>query len=280
MKNSIFTKPEILKVYAEHPLREETILGRISENKGDVGRLTEWDLAVDNDTELTDQNHVGGVEFVRQLARAADITAKSNVLDLGCGLGGSARILALQFRCKVLGIDISPKRCREARRLTRRVGLEKNVKFRCLDFQTGPVPRGLFDVIWGQSAWVHVRDKRRFLQRWSCSLAPNGKIAVEDAFLFQPPTSSASSRKLNRLEWQWKSHLISLREWKALLEELSFEVVLFEEKTKQMTDYYKRLEKSSHMASASSAEAEAWRNALYLIQKRAIGYYRTVVKRR
>src|SRR6185369_9973412 len=118
---------EIQKVYQQHPLREERILARVLSGGGTLTGLTELDLAEDPKSEVTDQNHIGGVQFVKELAAAAGVRPESQVLDLGCGLGGSARLLAHLHGCRVLGIDISRERCLEAESLTRRVGLQNLV---------------------------------------------------------------------------------------------------------------------------------------------------------
>src|ERR1700692_1660167 len=103
-----YTKREVLHVYERHPLQQRTILRRIRATRGTLIGLRETDLAVDDATELTDQNHIGGVKFVKELACAAGINSETKVPDLGCGLGGSARVLAAEFGCRVHGIDLSP----------------------------------------------------------------------------------------------------------------------------------------------------------------------------
>ncbi len=105
-----FSKEEILEVYRNHPLQEEAILTRVRARGGATAPITELDLAQDRKTEITDQNHVGGLLFVKQLASKAGVTAETFVLDLGSGLGGSARYLAHMFGCRVHGIDFSSER--------------------------------------------------------------------------------------------------------------------------------------------------------------------------
>src|SRR3954468_9588627 len=47
--------------------------------------------------------------LTRELAARAKITEGEHVLDVGCGLGGSAFLLADEYACRVEGISISPK---------------------------------------------------------------------------------------------------------------------------------------------------------------------------
>src|ERR1700680_1379794 len=133
-----YPKREVLRIYSRHPIQEKTLLRRVRATRGTLVGLIETDLAVDDVTELTDQNHVGGVTFVKELACRVGIDSETKVLDLGCGLGGSARVLATVFGCHVHGIDFSPKRYREALRLTKLVGLSELVTFECSDFMSAP----------------------------------------------------------------------------------------------------------------------------------------------
>lgn len=199
-----FAKAEILRVYENHPLSLESILDRLRARGANLSALTEADLAIDKAKELTDQNHVGGLDFVRQLAASAGVSRNNSVLDLGCGLGGSARALAWLFGCRVHGIDFSAKRCRHARLLNQLVGLNHLVSIQCGDViadsneigigvriapeyavMTARLPREQFDVIWGQSAWCHIADRTSLMKRWSKAMKRRGRMAIEDAVLLK-----------------------------------------------------------------------------------------------
>ena len=267
-------------MYARHPLQQRTILQRVRASRGTLSGLSEQDLAVDNTTEITDQNHIGGLRFVEELARRAGIGPTSRVLDLGCGLGGSARSLASMFDCRVHGIDFSPKRCREASRLTALVGLSHLVTFSCGDFRSARVPVHMFDVLWGQSAWVHMDDKRKFIRRWSRALKDGGRIAMEDAFLKALPSGVAQHKILKQLENQWKSYLVSIQEWVNVLKTESFVISTCEDHTEQMTDHFRKLLKASRgNPDIPKEEVIAWRNAVRLSDYGLLSYNRVVAEK-
>jgi len=274
-----YTKRELLEVYARHPLQQKTILQRVLAARGTLSGLSEMDLAVDDAGEFTDQNHIGGLRFVNELARRTGINSDTRVLDLGCGLGGSARALAATFGCRVHGIDLSPKRCREAIRLTQLVGLGELVTFQCADFRTTHVPRDTFDVLWGQSAWAHIADKRGFLRRWSRALTSRGRIAMEDAFLIRQPTSHSQRALLAGLENQWKSYLITVEKWLELLRAESWMVTLAENHTSAMNAYYAHLIETSPRSCVPEQELVSWRDAVRLARLRLLTYCRFVAER-
>ncbi|MCZ6701751.1 MAG: methyltransferase domain-containing protein [Ignavibacteria bacterium] len=61
------------------------------------------------------------------------------VLDLGCGIGGSSRLLSSEFGCNTIGIDITEEYCRAAAELSKLVymrelntGLEMRQNYRSI----------------------------------------------------------------------------------------------------------------------------------------------------
>src|SRR5712672_2083413 len=145
------------ELYKKHPLRRETILARIRKQRKSLEGISEVDLALDPDSATTDQNHVGGIGFVVELAKAAGIHFATRVVDLGCGLGGSMRVLSYLYGCKATGYDASEERITEAKELTHLVKLEDFVEFKEADVMSCEVPNTQFDVIWGQSSWTHIQ---------------------------------------------------------------------------------------------------------------------------
>ena len=66
-----------------------------------VNSLTVDDLAP------IDAFHIRGRESTLEVAELAKLRASDFVLDVGCGLGGTARYLSEKFKCNVVGIDLT-----------------------------------------------------------------------------------------------------------------------------------------------------------------------------
>src|SRR5579864_4074824 len=69
------------------------------------------------------------IKLMERLAEKAQITRGARVLDIGCGLGGSAFWLAAQYDCRVTGFTISPVQARMATKKAKAKGLANRVKF-------------------------------------------------------------------------------------------------------------------------------------------------------
>jgi len=278
---SRFTRSQIEEIYRTHPQRGETILRRIRTRRGSMAPVTVLDLAEDVDGALTDQNHIGGLAFTRQLAQRAGISQSTRVLDLGCGLGGSARALAWWYGCHVHGVDLSPDRIADARHLTELVGLTRLATFECADVMTTPLPEERFDVLWGQAAWSHLPDKAALLRKWTPALNPGGRVALEDVCLLREPGGDTERRLLTRLEDHWTSYLIPLEGpggWQSILLQSGITIQALDDCSEGFLAHFLELRAGAERQAepVSAFERQAWDLAIDAINAALVGYFRLV----
>ena len=118
--------------------------------------------------------------FVHQLVRWSgldQLPAGSRVLDVGCGIGGSARILAQDYGLEVLGISISPAQVKRATELT---PPDLACRFQVMDALDLQLPDQSFDAVWSVEAGPHMPDKQRYADELLRVLRPKGRLAVAD----------------------------------------------------------------------------------------------------
>ena len=127
----------------------------------------------------------------------------SQVLDVGCGIGGTSRYLARTMDCSVTGITISGQQVKLARTLTaKEAGSEEDpakntdstrlgngrVRFVELDaekmgdFFNESETKTTFDCVWISEAMSHLPDKELFFRNASMLLNAGGKLVVADWF--------------------------------------------------------------------------------------------------
>ncbi|MBI2921569.1 MAG: methyltransferase domain-containing protein [Planctomycetes bacterium] len=116
--------------------------------------------------------------LVEELARRARIPRGARVLDVGCGLGGSAVWLANNLECDVTGITLSPVQARLATARARREGVAARVRARVGDAAAMDLPDGGFDAVWIVECSEHVADKPALFRRLASALAPGGRLAL------------------------------------------------------------------------------------------------------
>ncbi len=118
------------------------------------------------------------IKLMEELAGQARIPRRARVLDIGCGLGGSAFWLAKQYNCRVTGLTISPVQARMATKKAKVQGLADRIQFLVSDANTWqPQPESV-DVVWIMESSEHFRDKKNFFQRCATALKPGGVLAV------------------------------------------------------------------------------------------------------
>jgi len=119
-------------------------------------------------------------EFVHEMVRWGGrdcFRPGRTILDVGCGIGGSSRILARDYGCEVTGVTISPSQIRRAVELTPR-GLP--VRFLVDDAMSLSFPDATFDIVWSVEAGPHMPDKAVFARELMRVLKPGGLLVVSD----------------------------------------------------------------------------------------------------
>ena len=203
----------VVDFYDRHPINEAQILAALRRRGVDGRALVPEDLY-----EL-DQDHYGGLAAVEALGRRADIKPGSVVLDVCAGLGGPARFIAQRFGCRVVGLDLNPGRAAAGRRLTRRVGLERQVQMVNGDAQTLPFAAASFTGVVSQEGLLHVPDKAAVLAGCARVLVLGGRIAFSD-WIATPRLDDGERRRLD--EWMAATTLQSLAGYRALLTRAGF----------------------------------------------------------
>ena len=161
------------------------------------------------------------VQFVHELVKWSGLDKLpkgSRILDVGCGIGGSSRILARDYGFNVTGITISPAQVKRARELTPQ-GL--NCHFQVMDALDLKFEEGSFDGVWSVEAGAHMNDKTKFADEMLRALRPGGYLAIADwnsRDLRTSPPSFSEKLVLKQLLEQWvHPKFISINEFGNIL---------------------------------------------------------------
>jgi len=130
------------------------------------------------DTESFDEFHIRGRDATRELARLADLKKDMRVLDLGCGVGGPARMLAAEFGCVVTGIDLVEEYCDAAAMVTEQTGLSHSVNFQQGDMTDLAFDDQSFDAVWTLHTIMNIEDKKCLFDSVFRILNPGGLFSL------------------------------------------------------------------------------------------------------
>ena len=139
------------------------------------------DVTVD-DLAAVDAFHTRGRRATAELAALVDPRPAHVVLDVGCGLGGTARYLTETYGCSVAGIDITGMYIETARKLTELTGMSDRIRFVQGNALELPFDDESFDIVWTEHAQMNIHDKERFYGEIARVLKPGRWFLFHDVF--------------------------------------------------------------------------------------------------
>jgi arsenite methyltransferase len=142
--------------------------------KGCCARLYESDSAR---WLLDDQLHPGGERLTLRLARLAGVAPGARVVDVACGSGASALLLARELGCVTVGVDLGARAIEHARRAT---PAGARASFLVGDAETLPFSDASFDVALSECSLCTFPDKPRAIAEMARVVRLGGTIAIAD----------------------------------------------------------------------------------------------------
>src|SRR4029434_2233266 len=117
------------------------------------------------------------------------VRAARRGLEVGGGLGGPARMLAVEYGAHVTVLDLTADYLRAGALLTARLGLTEQVLFCCGHAPNVPFPDSSFELVWTQNSGMQIADKVRLYREFFRVLRPGGRLAQLEPMggTVQPP---------------------------------------------------------------------------------------------
>ena len=216
-----------------------SILDGLESSGKDLHRLELNDLAP------IDEFHTRGKESTIEIANLAKLQPHHKVLDVGCGLGGSARYIANEYGCSVDGIDLTDEYIDVANKLTEFVNLTDKVSFKQASALEIPFPSENYDIVWTEHTQMNIADKEKFYGELSRVLKPKGRLVFHDIFFGTNPTPYYPTPWA---EYDSLSSLCTQEEAKNAIQKSNLIVNEWKDKSEQSLEFFKetvkKIEKS------------------------------------
>ena len=117
-------------------------------------------------------------KLIEKLVDFLEISPGAEILDAGCGLGGSSLFLAKKYGACVTGITLSQKQVDIATGLARKEQIN-NVNFKVEDaLSLASFPDNSFDIVWSLESCEQFYDKQLFIQQAFRVLKPGGNLIL------------------------------------------------------------------------------------------------------
>jgi len=159
------------------PLPDLSPLDLETDPKGCCARLYESDAVR---WLLDGELHPGGDRLTHRLAGLAGIERGQRVLDIACGSGATALLLARELECEVVGVDLGARAIEQAVAAAGAAALEGRVRFVVGDAEELRFADAGFDVALSECSLCTFPDKRRAIAEMTRVVRPAGTIAIAD----------------------------------------------------------------------------------------------------
>lgn len=114
------------------------------------------------------------INLVHLVASTANLKEHQRVCDVGCGYGGTARLLAEQWDADVTGLTLSKAQYNYAMQ----VPSVKQPHYILRNWLDNQLPAASFDVVLSIESSEHMEDKPRFFSECRRVLVPGGRLVI------------------------------------------------------------------------------------------------------
>lgn len=193
----------------------------------------------------------------------AEIQAGQQVLDVGCGFGGTLMSLKEQFPANALtGLNIDPRQLEVAGQRCPEVQLVQG------DACAMPFPDASFDRVLAVECIFHFPSRRAFFEHARRVLRPGGNLTLSD---FVVPEGTPAGSYDHTTEMLWGRHTaIEMPEYRALAAEVGLELTASEDISTQVLPSYDFL--GGLLGRHLPVAAEVTRLSKFFMEMGGIGY--------
>ncbi|AXI46679.1 SAM-dependent methyltransferase [Sulfitobacter sp. SK012] len=169
-----------------------------------------------------DEFHMGGRPATKALAQALQFEPGSTVLDIGCGLGGTARFLATTYQCQAVGIDLTPEYISVGEELNEDLGLTDQISLHVASALDLPLADAQFDRACMLHVGMNIQDKQKLMQEAARVIRPGGYFGVYDVM------RTGDAPIIYPVAWaedEGTSFVSSITDYRQTLEAAGFEIM-------------------------------------------------------
>lgn len=132
---------------------------------------------------LGDSYHPGGADLTRRLANALDLRPGERVLDVACGIGSTALLLAAERGVDVTGVDLGGPQVARARHRAADADLDGRARFQVGDAERLPVDDASFDAAVCECALCTFPHKDTAAAELARAVRSGGRVGITDVWL-------------------------------------------------------------------------------------------------
>jgi len=160
--------------------------------------------------------HMGGLSTTKELLRLCGIEEDTYVLEVGCGVGATARYMAQKLGCRVMVVDIRPSMIERAQERAARAKVEDRVEFKVADATDLPFEDASFEVVLVESVTTFIEDKAAAIGEYARVLKTGGRVGLNEEIWHQTPVPPEIV-EYTAHTWDVQAEILTLEGWVDLL---------------------------------------------------------------
>ncbi|MDZ7958468.1 MAG: methyltransferase domain-containing protein [Aulosira sp. DedQUE10] len=182
------------------------------------------------------------IDLIEELLHWAGVETAENILDVGCGIGGSSLYLAEKFHAKATGMTLSPVQAARAKERAQNLNLSDRSQFLVADAQAMPFADNSFDLVWSLESGEHMPNKIKFMQECYRVLKPGGKLIMVTWCHRPIDDSPLTDDERNHLQEIYRvyclPYVISLPEYAAIANQMSLQNIRTDDWSKAVAPFW------------------------------------------
>lgn len=199
----------------------------------------------------------------RGLIALGNIAAHHQVLDAGCGVGGSAIFLAKTVGCSVKGITLSARQVATATQYAQRDGVSDQVAFEVKDYTKTGYADNSFDIVWAIESMQTASDKSLFYQEAARVLKHGGRIVIADCFKSRPYDVDTEPQMLTMLNGWAMSDLLTMQEIEEVASKHGFKLIQNRDVTTEIRKSVSAIRRAALLGMIGTKLYNLYRKATY-----------------
>lgn len=221
-----------------------------------------------------DEFHIGGRAASIHFLDKMELTTSQTILDVGCGLGGSARFAAKTYGAHIHGIDLTPEYVETGQVLCDWVGLSDRISLRQGSALALPCEDESLDGAYMMHVGMNIEDKPALFSEIFRVLKPGSKFGIYDIMSTgqTPPVYPVPWATTSDASW-----LAAPEQYREALEGTGFEVIGEDNRRDFAIAFFKKMKAASvdgppplglHVLMQSSASVKIPNMVENLVQNR------------
>ncbi|XP_028396370.1 phosphoethanolamine N-methyltransferase 1-like [Dendronephthya gigantea] len=172
----------------------------------------------------------GGIDTTKEFVARLNLKENQSVLDIGCGIGGSAFYMAKEYGANVLGIDLSNNMVNIALERAANESIFKDkVQLKVIDALTANFEPASFDVVYSRDTILHIENKEELFKLCLKWLKPGGQLLISDYCC----GTNIENEEFKNYVKQRNYFLLDVASYGKLLEKVGFVEVDAQDRTEQ-----------------------------------------------